>query len=315
MKLLIPFITLSILLTSCKETHTPTKKWSVATEGVFSASLSTDAEKLLIGSYTHGASYWNTKKHQRMYNWNHAKGLFTPIFYSVLSKNQLIALTADNRDFAVWNTQNGESIGFWSASDDIIDIDIDEHGRLGAISTKNHKVTVFDLQHGKIISQFVLPLNADKIQLTHSARYLLTSGEDLKISAWDVINKERLYQINLAQRAEYLSISEEFDLMFVQPYRKNASIYQLSTGEFVSTIETNNMTITHAEFTNKGKHLIFGTNINSVELWHTTVPKKIKQWQLPKISNSRFSSDSVLDIKEINKQYLAISTDGFLYLL
>jgi len=223
MKLLIPFITLSILLTSCKETHTPTKKWSVATEGVFSASLSTDAEKLLIGSYTHGASYWNTKKHQRMYNWNHAKGLFTPIFYSVLSKNQLIALTADNRDFAVWNTQNGESIGFWSASDDIIDIDIDEHGRLGAISTKNHKVTVFDLQHGKIISQFVLP------------GLFGFSGQQFRIRAF------------FSEPASYASLSAFFMVAGLQFHKKKLIIFSLLAVLFTSS-PTNVLAVILASF-------------------------------------------------------------------
>ncbi|MCJ8313778.1 MAG: WD40 repeat domain-containing protein [Saccharospirillaceae bacterium] len=315
MKLLLPFFAFCLLFLSCEETHKPIKQWSVANEGVFSAQLSQNAENLLIGSYTHGASFWNTKKYQRLYNWNHAEGLFTPIFFSVLSKNGKIALTADERDFAVWNTLSGESIGFWSASDEIINIDIDKNGDLAAISTKNHKVTIVELQHGGIISQIVLPTNADKIQLTDSARFLLTTGSDLKLSVWDVLKKEVLYDIKLNQRAEYLKISEEYDLIFVQPYRKDASIYKLSTGEYISSINTKNKSVTHAEFTNEGKRLIFGTNTNSIELWQPLLSKKIKQWQLPKISKSQFSSDSILDIKAINKRYLVISTDGFLYLL
>ena len=315
MKVLLHFLVFSWLLVSCEETNGPIKQWSVATEGIYSAKLSQDAEQLLIGSYIHGASFWNTKKYQRLYNWNHAEGLFTPIFFTAISNDQETALTADEHDFAVWNTSNGESIGFWSASDEILDIDMDKNGDLAAISTKNHKVTVFDLKQGAIISQITLPLNAEHIKLTDSARYLVTTSSDQSVSIWDVVTKKILYSITLNNTAQYLTLSESADLILVQPYRQNAEIYKLSTGEFVSSVPVKNNTITYAQFLSDGKRVIFGTNSNSIELWQMTLSKKIKQWQLPKISNSQYSSDSVLDIKEVGSQYLTISTDGFLYLL
>jgi len=222
------------MLVSCEEFSSPAKKWTVAHEGLFSAHLSPNAERLLISSYAHGASFWNTKKYQRLFNWNHAEGLFTPIFHSALSNNQEVAITADSRDFAAWNTQTGESIGFWSANDEILDIDINQNGEFAAISTKNHKVTIFNLKHGTIISQIVLPSVAEKIKLTASARYLITTGVNLPLQAWDVINKKTLYEINFEHRIEYININEPLNLMIVQPYRQNASIYQLDSGKHTS---------------------------------------------------------------------------------
>ncbi|BCE01923.1 WD40 repeat domain-containing protein [Marinicellulosiphila megalodicopiae] len=304
-----------IALMGCEEINKPIKQWSVATEGLYSAKLSQDAERLLITSYTHGASFWNTKKYQRLFNWNHAQGLFTPLFFSAISRDQKTAITADSQDFVVWDTLTGKSLGFWSAGDDILSIDMDAKGTLAAVSTENHKVTIFDLKLGTIISQIVLPAKAELIKMTDSARYVITAGSGQKVKAWDVISKQSKYEITFDKRIDYISINETADLMLVQAFRQDAAIHQLSTGKFISTLSNKNDAITFAEFDDNGKRLIIGTSTNKIEQWQPILSKKIKIWQLPKQSSSQFSTDSVLDIKEINNHYLAISTDGYLYLL
>ncbi|WP_235015381.1 hypothetical protein [Oceanicoccus sp. KOV_DT_Chl] len=108
-------IVLPLLLSACDSGKAPTQSWENAVKGAYSAALSQDGQRSVIGSITHGGSLWTTSKGERLFNWNHKKGEYSNIIAAGFSPDGRFALTADHQTMVLWDATTGQSLTFWTA--------------------------------------------------------------------------------------------------------------------------------------------------------------------------------------------------------
>ena len=120
-------MSLSVSLMAC-DAKPPQQSWEVAAKGTYSAALSNDGQFSLIGSIYHGGSLWQTKTHERRYDWNHKAGEKTNVIASGFSPDGQFALTADHQTMVLWDTSNGEAVTYWIAPNEVMSVDLTPRG-------------------------------------------------------------------------------------------------------------------------------------------------------------------------------------------
>lgn len=304
---------LLIIISSCSPTTSPSKQWKIAHHGLYHASFSKDQQFMLVASYIHGASLWKNQEFERLFNWNHIDGLFTPLLHTQFSGDASIALTADNREFVVWDTNTGKSIAYWLAPADIIDIALDQHGNFALLGLKNNRALVFNIKTGGIIAQFSHTQQINTVGLSQQGRLAISGGFDNKLSIWQVDTQQLIHTIPLENYARIVDINDELGLLFVQPARSKGQIIDLKSGKIQHTLNIANEHITFSHILDH-QRIILGNNKNQLLLYNFQKNKQLQRWQL-KHSSQRANSDYILSAVQVDNHFIAISTDGFAYLL
>ena len=90
-------ISLALLLSGCN-TGSPPADWKeYAVAGAYSAAISESGNFATLGSFNHGGSLWDLRKHAREYNWNHKAKEFSLIAATAISPDETYAATANQQ--------------------------------------------------------------------------------------------------------------------------------------------------------------------------------------------------------------------------
>ena len=242
----------------------------------------------------------------------HIDGFYTNITYRFFCNHQ-IALTADNREFVIWDTQTGKALAYWLAPADIIDIQLDALGNFAVLALKNNRAIIFNVKTGGIIAQYSHTHHLFTAAISAKGRLAISGGFDNAISIWQVDNQKLLHKIQLPNYPRMINLHDQLGLVFVHPARHNAAIYSINNGEMLHTLSIKNQFISFAKILDE-QHVILGNNKNQVALYNYKTDKLIKRWQMQQ-KNTRSKSNYILSVQAIDEHFFAVSTDGYAYLL
>jgi WD-40 repeat-containing protein len=296
----------------------PSNQTQLAVQGLYSAALSSNAKNALIGSIQHGGSYWSRAPSQRLFNWNHVQGEATPLISVDIDPSGRFAITGGARTLVLWDTQSGQSAGYWNTPGDIRDLKLTQNGDFALVGMNDQTARYFDVKNGGILQTLRTNAVVRAVDVTPDGRLAVT-GDDLNnVTLWDLVSGEIKKKWTLSNNISSVAISDNGAYVFGAAQLGEAKVWQTVTGVDFSTIDTGalkgrNSTISKAIFSNDDRQLLLGSVNRRVKLANTATGQIEKEWDLYLKDALRPTAASVLALAfGSDTRYYAIGSNGYL---
>lgn len=290
----------------------PTSANRHADQGLYHASFSKHGDTLLIASINHGASLWNTKQNERIYNWNHDKGQFTGMVAAALSGDGQYALTADQRRLVFWEKRSGQSLAYWQTAADILSVSLSENGDFALVGLRDFTAIFINIRQGDIVGK--LPHSGKVVSVDLSANGLtaLTGSDDGFARLWDMTTLKEKQKWQHDTTVIAVTLSDDAQLALSAVHYGQLKLWDTNSGELLQLISKGRYTSTSAIFSKNKNQILFGTTIGQIKLWDRETQKLVKTWQSPSKSFWKPSANSIYDLafSRNQKEIMAIGSNG-----
>ena len=307
------FILLLALLAGC-EGKKPEQTVKVAAQGVLSAALSRNGEKLVIGSVQHGGSLWDLSSKERLYNWNHKMGSYTSLRAVGASGNGQVAATVKDADIGVWDVSNGKSLNFWRAPDKVMSMTLGEQGRYALLGLQNSQVVYFDIQLGRSVYEFQHDAEIFGVSLSADGNFAMTGSDDRTARIWRLSDGELIQRFDHNNQVKTVALSPDGQLAFSSAQREDAVIWEVDSGAAKTKLDFRYENFTSARFSKDGRQLLLGTFRGDVYLVNTANGQRLQHWT----AKARqlwgpASSGAVIALAFAESgKYIAVTSDGLI---
>lgn len=312
-----------VALFACDRAQKPTRSIEVASIGLHAASLSEHSEYAAVGSIYHGASFWHVTDAERVYNWNHSADEATTVIASDFSDNHQWVLTADPHTMVLWNANNGKGERYWTAPAEILDVELNQDGRLALLGLSDHTAVIFDIQRGGILRTFSHKNRVRSVDFSRDGRIAITGSEDYSASIWNTQSGERISTIKHEDDVQLVKLSDDGRIaLSVSKYDK-ALLWRTDNNEQIAEIPLRaehlrrGIRFTSARFSSDNQYLLTGRPDRIVQLWQISPIKEVNRWKLPKRNAWKPTSTAVIDVgfSTSKHQFYAIGSSGFVHTL
>lgn len=322
------FAIISLFMVGCN-TPKPEKSTEVAVKGLYSAAMSDQGDKAIVGSITHGGSLWRLSDMERLYNWNHkskqdAESSETNIIASDFSPEGRFAFTADHQTMVLWNTDDGSPITYWAAPAEVLSIALTPEGNQALLGLSNHQAVLFEAKTGGIRARLNHTNRVRSVDISADGRWAVTGSEDKTAILWNVKTAKPVHTYQHTDDVQLVKMSRDASrILSVSKYDK-AVLWRGSDGKAIGEIKLREtplgdfatkrgLTITAAAFSEEGGLLATGNSDRLVQLWNTNTLKEIGRWELPKRDAWKPTSAAVLALSfGPGKTIYAAASNGYI---
>ena len=310
LKHLFPLFILLILI-AC--TEGPLSKKQLAVQGLLSADLTPNGSAAVIGSIHHGGSFWNLKKKERLFDWNHAKGEMSSIRASSVSGDGSKAVTCVEDNMVLWDTATGQYKQFWQSSSRIESISLNKDGSKALMGLKDGTVSYFDMNRGSPIYNFKHNAEVRSTDLSEDGSLGISGSDDNTAKIWNLKTGKVLHTIKLKNQIKTVAISASGQYVFTTAQREDAIVWITQTAKEKLKLKNRYTNFTTATFSKNDKHLILGTFQGEIKRISIKSGKELNTWQAsPRKSFGGASSKAILALAEHKKKVTAITSDGMM---
>jgi WD40 repeat protein len=206
-----------------------------------------------------------------LYNWSHSKETDVGIIAVDISPDGKRAVTATEKDMALWDTSTGQNLGFYSLPEsDLRDIAISDRGEFLIMGLGNGKVIHLNLKTGRRL-EFLLHGEAiNSLDISPNGRYVLSSGNDYRAIFWDSKTGQALHQWQHNSRVILVALSRDGSRAFSTGNKANAFIWNLKTGEKIAQLDLSDRqyVLSSARFSLDNQLLLTGSPSRQLILWN-----------------------------------------------
>lgn len=296
----------------------PVSIHSMAVQGLYSAALSDNGAGALIGSIQHGGSYWKNNPSQRLYNWNHNTGEYTPLVSVDIDPSGDYAATGGERSMVLWSTITGQSVGFWNTPGDIKSVKLTRNGNFALVGMDDETARYFDVKNGGVKHILRMGSVVRSVDVTPDGHYALTGDDRYQVVLWNLQTGERQHTWQLDNNIATVKLSGDGRYAFAAAQLGDAKVWSTLTGTEVSQIDTGalesrNVTISQAQFSQDGRQLLLGQQNRRVNLIDTLSGDVQRSWDMHLKDTLRPTGAAVLALAfGAGNTYYAIGSNGFL---
>jgi len=313
---------LGLALAACDNAEKPTEHWETAVQGLYTAALSSDGTYGIVGSIQHGASLWDMKRKERLFNWNHAKGEHTLLTSAAFSPDGRYAATASDRTIVLWETATGAPVWFWTAPGDILSMALTPNGDYAALGLASHMAVLFDIKNGGVKRTFNHNEKVRSIALSADGTRLLTGSDDYTARLWNIETAEVLQTWNHDNNVITTALSDDGRYAFSAAQADQANVWDANSGALVQPLPIKKgsyimgAAYTTARFSADSSKLMTDTNSQLVQLWDVKSAQQLKRWRITKKEKWKPTSAAVLSVAfSGGSKYVAIGSNGLSYKL
>jgi len=139
----------TVFFAGCNQYESSLEEAQHTAVGSLDAVISRDARFAIISSVNHGVGFWDLGKNVLLYSWNHGEDPNHEIIATNISPDSSRAITADSRNFSIWNTNSGQSYGFWRAPAKIRAVALSNKGRYVLLGLEDGRAIHIDMNTGR----------------------------------------------------------------------------------------------------------------------------------------------------------------------
>ncbi|MBV1909996.1 MAG: hypothetical protein KUG78_11885 [Kangiellaceae bacterium] len=249
--------------------------------GSLDAVISKDAQFAIVSSVNHGAGFWDLKKNVLLFNWSHGDDPNGHITATNISPDSSRAITADNRNFTIWNTTSGKAYGYWKAPAKIRAVAISDKGRYVLLGLEDGRAIHIDMNTGRRLEFTGHRQEAvASVDLSANGLWAFTGGADYRAILWNTKSGKPKRLFEHKTRVTKLRLGAEGRLAFSAGTKGNAHIWDLTTGEKKSSLKLREReyVIVSASFSHTGQLLATGAPGKDISLWDINSGERIKRW-------------------------------------
>lgn len=292
----------------------PSASATLAIQGIYTGSISRNAQFSVIGSINHGGSLWKLANKERLFDWNHQAGNYSNLVATALSHNGEIAVTADERRFVFWKTATGESIGFWSAPDKVLDVALSGDGSFALVGLKDYSALYINVKEGQILNKFYHQGAIESVSLSGDGALGITGSDDRSAVYWDLVANKELHRWQFENTVNLVHLSAAGDLAILSSQHEKFLVWDLKSKRVLLEKADRSKTITAAAFLPGQNSVLIGDSMQQIEQWALTSPKRIKRWRLPGKNIWRPARAKIygIGLNENGSQFFSITSEGVL---
>lgn len=304
-------LTLVGTLCACSA-DSPSSSSIQAVQGIYTGSISRNAKFSLIGSINHGGSLWDLSSKERLYDWNHQSGDYSHLVATALSHNGDIAVTADQRRFVFWKTATGESIGFWSAPDKVLDVSLSGDGTFALVGLNDYSALYINVKEGQILNKFHHQGAIQTVSLSADGTLGITGSHDRSAILWDLVGNKELQRWQFDNTVNLVRISATGSLALLSSQHDKFMIWDINTQQVLIEKQNRSKTITAAAFIPNQNAILIGDSMQQIERWDINEQKVSKNWRLPGKNMWRPARAKIYDIgvSENEGHFFSITSEG-----
>jgi len=277
------FFILGILsLVGCEASSVPVTQVRHTAIGTYDADISDDGSFSLVASINHDAGYWDLENDVLLYNWSHSEATDVGIIAVDLSPDGSRAVTATEKDMALWDTSSGKNLGFYSLPEsDLRDIAISDGGRFLVMGLGDGRVIHLNLKTGRRLEFLAHGESINSIDISPNGRYVLSAGNDYNAIFWDSKTGQPLQTWKHNSRVTLVALSRDGSRAFSAGNKANAFVWDLSTGKQVSRLglKDRQYVLSSARFSPDNQQILTGAPSRLLNLWDAndgTLKKQIR---------------------------------------
>jgi len=271
-----------LLLMACGTGEKAVEEALHSAVGTIDAVISNDAKYAIVSSVNHGVGYWDLEKNSLLFNWKHSDAPENSIIATNISPDSTRAITADKRNFSIWNTSSGKSYGYWKAPAKIRAVALSNKGRYVLLGLEDGRAIHIDMNTGRRLEFTGHREEAvASVDLSANGLWAFTGGADYRAILWNskTGKPKRLFEHDT--RVTKLRLSPSGNQAFTAGTLGNAFIWDLTTGAKISTLslKAREYIIVSANFSHNDQLLVTGAPRKEISLWDVGTGEKLKQWQ------------------------------------
>ncbi len=313
----------SLLLCACRNDVAPGDSLELASQGAYSAALSSDGQRAMIGAINQGGSLWDLSSNARKFDWNHASGEFSVISAAAFSPAANFALSANTQTLVLWDATRGAGLRYWTTPDRVLDIDLGPEGNFALLGLENFTAVLFDVRRGGIKRVFTHADRVRSVAFSDDGTLALSGSADQTAKLWDVRSGKMLHSMQHADDVRLVALAPQNDLAFSVSKYDKAVIWSAVDGAAVGELPLRafalqrGLTFTAAVFSNDSSQLLTGTSDRVVQLWDTRSLQEIQRWTIPKRKAWKPTSAAILALAFGAKpnEYYAVASNGYAHRL
>lgn len=263
----------------CDSSEAPSASWDLAAQGLYTATVSDGGNLVLVGSLNHGGSLWRTIDQERLFDWNHRAGEFSDLVAVAFSPDGQRAITTDPRTLVLWDTQTGESLGFWATPGAVHSVALGSDGRTVLMGLKDHSALVFDAVSGAYRQTLLHEGEVISVDVSRDGRIAITGSADETARLWDLASGAELHRLALGNPARLVRISDSGQLAFTAAQGRSVQVWNATTGAAVFELTDRNTGVMAAAFSGDDTRLLVGYVNRTIELWDLSTQTRIRHWR------------------------------------
>lgn len=248
--------------------------------GSLDAVISNDAKYSIVSSVNHGVGFWDLKQNKLLFSWSHGNDPETEIIATNISPDSTRAITADKRNFTIWNTNSGRSYGYWRAPAKIRAIAISNKGRYVLMGLADGRAIHIDMNTGRRLEFTGHREEAvASVDLSANGRWAFTGGADYRAILWNTKTGKPKRLFEHKTRVTKLRLSPSGKQAFSAGTLGNAHIWDLSTGEKITDLQLGKReyVIVSAAFSHDDSLLATGAPGKDISIWNTQSGERVLQ--------------------------------------
>lgn len=281
MRKLACLLLLSLGLIACQSGDQSDSKKVHAAGGVIAASISQDGRLALIASVNHPSILWDLDKQEPLYNWNNSKKQGA-IIATAFSPEGKFALTAEEKNVALWNTKTGQTEAYWLIKSPILSIALGQGGHYALVGFTENKAEYIDLHDGRSIRRFKHQDKVNTVAISNNERYALTGSDDKTAILWNTQTGQTIHTWPHKKRVTLVRISPDNRYALSNASQEDVMLWDMRTGKKIHQLNSAPMTLSAASFSPDGRYLATGNLPQSLILWDLATGKSVKTWRLSK---------------------------------
>ena len=300
----------------------PDKSTEYDKRGLYAAELSDDGDLAIISSVDKSAELWDYHKAKRLYIWQHNSNLEGDLAHVNISNNSKIAISASNKNIAVWDTKSGKSIGFWKLDDFITNIKLSETGQYALISYATKKIHILDLLKGYTVFEANHSAYIETVDLSFDNSFAVVGCDDNTVTVWDIKKNERKHLLRTKTKPRFVKISPNNKYIVISTPFRPVDLYDLQSGKleheltqtpkYLSVLSRPIIHISSARFSDNEEYLLAGAPPRNLYIWDLKDGRLIDKITIAKKEVWKPTSAIVYAtaFSENNKYVYAIASNG-----
>ncbi|MFM2479233.1 WD40 repeat domain-containing protein [Celerinatantimonas sp. MCCC 1A17872] len=301
------------LLAGCTPKTEASKTITQERDGVFAAALSRDGSLSLMSSASDDVTLWQlTPNAQIKFRWQQQSQ--NNVFLVKFSPEHRYAISASRHDFAIWSTQTGQSLGFYSIGQSVIrDIALSANGQNVVVGLENAKVVFINLRTGRRLEFLGHTQAINIVRLSANGRYAFSAGNGGDAILWNTQSAQIITKVHMNSRITQIAMTPDGKYIFVAGSHNQAKIYTIVQGQLLSklAIHTRQEIFSSARFVNHDQWLLTGSANRKLRLWDVKTGQLLEQWKVGLNTKRRPASAVVYDATiDDNGQVISASSSG-----
>ena len=321
-KQMLSVLSFTLLIFACQPNNKqPLKRYLQTAGGAYAADISDDVRYSVVSSTVRGIDLWDIAKNEIIYNWSQQQDSADNLVLLVdIAANNSHVLTANSKDFALWNMKTGQAEGYWQVREsNIRDIAVANDGRYLLIGKSNGVVVHVTLATGRRLEFLGHQEKINSVDMLPNGRVAISGGNDFVAYVWDTKSGQVIYRFNHPTRVSKVALDSKGRFAFSADSRKTAKIWDLKTGKLISKLKyTQRQEIfSSVRFSPDGKTMLTGSPSRKVSVWDIATGERLTEWFVPPKDKKRASGAVVYSVafgNKINNQQIifTFSSSGYL---